>query len=88
MTRAINQYFPKDTLISRPSGGFVLWLELSADVDSRQVFTQALQEGICIAPGDMFSTSDNYKNFIRLSCGYSWNEKFEKSIKTLSKLVR
>lgn len=88
MTRSINLHFPKDTLISRPSGGFVLWLELSADVDSRQIFTQALQEGICIAPGDMFSTSDNYKNFIRLSCGYSWNEKFEKSIKTLSELVR
>jgi len=87
MTRAINQYFPKNTLVSRPSGGFVLWLELSSGVDSRQVFSQALHEGICIAPGEMFSTSDNYKNFIRLSCGYSWDEKLEQSIKKLSELI-
>ena len=88
MTRAINQSFPKDTRISRPAGGFVLWLELSAGIESRQIFVQALKKGICIAPGDVFSTTDHYKNFIRLSCGYPWDKRLERSIQILSELVR
>ena len=50
MTRAIDKYFPSGTRVSRPSGGFVLWLEFPSVVKTRELFKKALDQGICFAP--------------------------------------
>lgn len=88
MTRAIDRHFPDGTKVTRPAGGFVLWVELPEACNSREVFHTALEQGICIAPGDMFSASDRYKHCIRLSCGEAWSERIERSIATLGSLIR
>ena len=88
MTRAIDRHFPSGTRVTRPAGGFVLWLELPEGCDSRELFRAALAEGICIAPGDMFSASDRYQHCIRLSCGEDWSDRIAQSIATLGALTR
>jgi DNA-binding transcriptional MocR family regulator len=87
MTRAIDRSFPTATRVSRPAGGFVLWLELPAQVKTRPLFQRALEEGICFAPGEMFSASGRFANCLRLSCGHSWNERMERGIARLGALV-
>ncbi|WP_422369449.1 PLP-dependent aminotransferase family protein [Pelagibius sp.] len=87
MTRAIGRSFPASTRVTRPAGGFVLWLELPAGFDSRQLFDRALTKGICFAPGDVFSAAGRYRNCLRLSCGHAWDARIEKSIGTLGKMV-
>jgi DNA-binding transcriptional MocR family regulator len=87
MTRAIERTFPEGTKVTRPAGGFVLWLELPRPFRSRELFPQALEKGICFAPGDVFSASGRYHNCLRLSCGHSWNAWIEKGILTLGGLV-
>lgn len=87
MTRAIDRSFPKSTRVTRPVGGFVLWLELPENCDSRALFHRALQHGICFAPGDMFSATGRYRNCMRLSCGHNWGSRIEQSIETLGELV-
>ncbi len=88
MTRAIDRYFPEGTRVTRPAGGFVLWLELPPTCDSRELFHAALKAGICFAPGDMFSASDRYRHCIRLSCGEPWSERIEQSLATLGELAK
>jgi DNA-binding transcriptional MocR family regulator len=83
MTRAITRSFPPSTRISRPAGGFVLWVELPAGIDARALFDRALDRGICVAPGDVFSATRRHTNCMRLSCGHTWDERIEKSIETL-----
>ena len=87
MTRTIDRTFPPGTRVTRPEGGFVLWLELPAGCDCRALFKQALDLGICFAPGDMFSASDRYANCIRLSCGEAWSPRIERALETLGQLV-
>ncbi|MBL1419855.1 MAG: PLP-dependent aminotransferase family protein [Alphaproteobacteria bacterium] len=91
MTRAIEQYFPAGTRVSRPSGGFLLWLELPYQIDGKALFKQALDKGICFAPGTVFSPNpevDNrFANCMRLSCGHEWNEQIDKAIQTLGKMA-
>ncbi len=58
MTRAVARHFPPNTKVTRPVGGFVLWLELPPSFDSRALYSQALAEGVCFAPRDIFSASD------------------------------
>jgi DNA-binding transcriptional MocR family regulator len=87
MIRAVERSFPKGTKVTRPSGGFVLWLELSSGVNTRALFDAALQEGICFAPGDVFSTSGQYSNCLRLSCAQPWDLRIERGVKRLGELA-
>lgn len=84
---AVAEYFPPNTKITRPQGGFVLWIELPKNVDSTKLQAAALAENISINPGALFSASGKYRNFIRVSCGHPWSDKFDEAAKTLGRLV-
>ncbi len=86
--QGILQYFPDDTRISRPQGGFVLWVELNPVIDTYELCTEALKHHISIAPGRIFSISSNYSNYLRIGYGSPWNEKVESGLKTLGSIIR
>ena len=88
MIRTIDRAFPKGTRVSRPDGGFVLWLELPKPLDSRVLFEAALKKGVCFVPGDVFSTSRRFANCLRVSCGSAWHPRIEKGLETLGDLAR
>lgn len=87
MTRAVEASFPAGTKVSRPEGGFVLWLELPRRLDARALLDRALDKNICFAPGDVFSASRRFKNCLRLSAGYSWTPRIENGVRTLGRLA-
>ena len=87
MIRAVERSFPKGTKVSRPAGSFVLWLELPKSVQTRTLFDEALENGICFVPGDVFSASGRYGHCLRLSCGHGWNDRIEKGVMKLGKLA-
>ncbi|MBU5615384.1 aminotransferase-like domain-containing protein [Geomonas azotofigens] len=87
MTDALVRYFPEGTRMTRPGGGFMLWVEMPEQVDSVQLFHRALERGISITPGAIFSLSGKYRNFIRLSTAF-WDEKAERGVETLGGLVK
>jgi DNA-binding transcriptional MocR family regulator len=86
MSDAVGRYFPAGTKVTRPQGGYVLWVELSRSVDSLELHRRALQQKISIAPGPIFSANQKYRNFIRLSCGQPWSEKIDHAVRTLGEL--
>lgn len=88
MSNAIGRYFPDGTKVTRPRGGYVLWVELPRSVDSIELHRRALEQKISIAPGPIFSPKQRYKNFIRLSCGLPWAERVDRAIATLGQLAR
>src|SRR5262245_10758848 len=51
----IARHFPAGTRVTRPSGGFVLWVELPRGSDAVELYELAMQERIGFAPGPMFS---------------------------------
>jgi DNA-binding transcriptional MocR family regulator len=87
MMRTIDRTFPRGTRVSRPDGGFVLWLQLPKPLASRELFEAALKKGICFVPGDVFSTSGRYANCLRVSCGSTWHPRIEKGLETLGALA-
>ena len=87
MTEAVIHYFPEGTKITRPEGGFVIWLELPGEVDSFALARRALEQGISIAPGPIFSASQKYRQFIRLSCACVWGNRIERALASLAGLL-
>lgn len=87
MTGAIGRYFPEGTKVTRPQGGYVLWVELPKSVDSLELHRKARAAKISIAPGPIFSAKQRYKNFVRISCGQPWSEKIDTAVRTLGGIM-
>ena len=86
-THAISNYFPEGTRVSRPQGGFVIWVELAKKVNGLKLSHRMLSEKISIAPGQIFSASQKYQNCIRLNCAQPWSSKIEKSLIILGREI-
>jgi len=86
MTDAVARHFPAGTCMTRPQGGFILWVEMPAGIDAIRLYHQALERGISIVPGPLFSLSGKYGNHIRLSAA-QWDERIEQGIRTLGELA-
>jgi len=86
MRQAVIRHFPEGTRVTQPSGGFVLWVELPQRVDSLKLYEDALNSGITIAPGPIFSAKQKFRNFVRLNAGF-WSERIEGAILTLGRLA-
>jgi DNA-binding transcriptional MocR family regulator len=86
MAEAIGRAFPGGTRVSRPQGGFVLWVEMPEGVDSILLYKKAKSHGVAIAPGSIFSVDGKYRNCIRLNAA-SWAPAVEVAIDTLGKLA-
>ncbi|NBD07930.1 aminotransferase-like domain-containing protein [Corallococcus silvisoli] len=85
---AVAEHFPEGTRVALPSGGMLLWVQLPPTVDAHVLNARALEAGISIAPGSIFSARpDSYRNFIRLSCGQPWTPRIEAAIATLGSLA-
>ncbi|GGF53975.1 GntR family transcriptional regulator [Alteromonas lipolytica] len=67
MLKAIEQYFPQGTRVSFPEGGFILWVELPEQYDATKLAEQAKEQGIILAPGQMFSATGKYRNCLRFN---------------------
>ena len=62
--------FPSGTRVSLPEGGFVLWVQLPDGFDGVDVANRAALAGVVILPGAAFSANLQYRNYIRIACGY------------------
>jgi DNA-binding transcriptional MocR family regulator len=88
MSRTIDRAFPRGTRVSQPAGGFVLWVELPRPLKTRALLEEALEHGICFAPGDVFSASNRYTHCLRVSCGHRWDARIEAAVELLGGLAK
>ncbi len=88
MSQAVCTYFPAETKMTRPQGDFVLWLELPTEFEALVLYEEALAHNIQIAPGVMFSPSENYRNCFLLNCGLPWSSKIEQAMQTIGTLCK
>lgn len=87
-TQAISQHFPTGTKVTQPKGGFVLWVELAEGINTLQLTQQMLQRNVSIAPGQIFSATQKYRNCIRISCAQPWTLGVEQALTMLGQLCQ
>ncbi|MBI5249904.1 MAG: PLP-dependent aminotransferase family protein [Desulfomonile tiedjei] len=86
MARAVEDHFPKGTSVTRPTGGFVLWVECPNYVNALKLYEMSLEAGISIAPGPVFSIKGKYQNCLRLNAGF-WSPRIENAVAIVGKLA-
>jgi DNA-binding transcriptional MocR family regulator len=85
---SMHRHFPAGYRVAVPAGGYFLWVECAAAVDSLEVHRLALNGGITIAPGPMFSARRQFSNFIRLNYGHPWTPEMDKAIRRLGEIIK
>jgi DNA-binding transcriptional MocR family regulator len=67
MTEWVQRYFPAGTRVSRPQGGFMLWVELPEGFDTLRLNQALIAQGVQIAVGSIFSASGKFRNCLRMN---------------------
>ncbi len=86
ISQAVTRDFPGGTRVTRPAGGFVLWVQLPDRIDALELYTLAQRNGISLTPGALFSPSNQFFNFIRINAAL-WNIPIERALHRLGDMV-
>ena len=85
---AVLQHFPPGTRVTRPLGGYFVWVELPPGHDSLALHRAALAEGISLAPGPLFSAGGDFRACLRLNGGQPWTPALVRAVTRLGELIR
>jgi DNA-binding transcriptional MocR family regulator len=88
VSHAIAESFPPGIKMTCPHGGMFLWIELPRKVDALELSDRAQREEISIGPGPLFSAKQQFRNFIRVSCGHPWSGRIERAVGVLGSLAK
>lgn len=73
MEESLQEHLSEYADWTRPDGGYFFWLELKGNIDATALRIRAFEHGVGFQPGEVFSSTGNFKNFIRLSFAH-YNE--------------
>lgn len=79
--------WPVSVRVTAPQGGLAVWLELPATVDTLAAYPKALDAGVVITPGPLFSASGKYGNCLRVSFSHPWDERRIRALNQLPELL-
>ncbi|CCP01776.1 hypothetical protein BN439_0687 [Erwinia amylovora Ea644] len=84
--QALKKYLPAGARMNDSRGGYFLWIELPKQINTTELCYSALRHNISIAPGKMFSSSEQYANYFRFNTAW-WSESQETAVATLGRLI-
>lgn len=87
IAQAVAAHFPAGTRASVPGGSMMLWVELPPSVCGTALSDAALDHGIRVVPGALFSNSDRFDHFVRIGCGLPVTREHEEALRRLGELA-
>jgi DNA-binding transcriptional MocR family regulator len=95
LARQVDEYrnklmgvLPVGSSISRPAGGFLLWIRLPSGLDGDAIHTAALDAGVATVPGSLFSADGEFRDHVRISCGPPFDQVTEEAVSILGQVVQ
>ena len=76
-----------DATISRPAGGFFLWIRLPSGTDKARLAERAVQARIQYTPGPVFYANGGGEGYIRLAFSYEQPDKCYEGARLLAKAM-
>ena len=87
--KIIQSHFPKNTQVSVPKGGYLLWLTLPEKLNTDLLLLIALERyNIAFAPGILFSNITNHRQSMRINCALMSQVKEQEGLKKLGELAK
>lgn len=84
----LDQHMPKSVTWYVPEGGYFVWVKI-AGVDTSELLSQALSEGVSYIPGKhFFLNQQDGAEYLRLSFSYAEEKEIVEGIQKLSKVIK
>jgi 2-aminoadipate transaminase len=87
MVQSIKEYFPPEVKSTYPQGGLFLWVGIREDLDTKEVFQEAIKEKVAFVPGHSFFPNGGHKNFMRINFSNMPEDRIVEGIKRLGKVL-
>lgn len=81
-------HFPPGTRVSRPEGGYFLWVELPPAINALDLHRHALQHGISLAPGQLFSADQRFAHCVRINYGHPGDGRLLPALECVGNLAK
>jgi len=88
MLNALEKYFPKEAIWTKPQGGFFVVATLPEYIDTGEMFKEAIEENVAYVPGAPFFADGKGQNTMRLSFCFPSVEDIDEGIKRLGKVIK
>jgi DNA-binding transcriptional MocR family regulator len=85
---SLTRHLPDGVRVTRPEGGYFLWLEMPAGRDAIEIHRLALEHGFSIAPGPIFSAKREFRHCLRLNYGHPWTPASDNAVRVLGRILR
>ena len=88
--KAMDDCFPAQMGVSwtRPEGGLFLWVTLPEDINTMDLFYQAIKFKVAFVPGEVFYGENAAKNHMRINFSYPAKDQLKEGINRLSKCIK
>jgi 2-aminoadipate transaminase len=87
MLAALDRELPAGATWTEPDGGFFVWVELPG-VDTADLLSTAVEEGVVYLPGTMFYADGRESNALRLSFSYASPDEMDRAVAALGRAAR
>ncbi|MDR2493078.1 MAG: PLP-dependent aminotransferase family protein [Coriobacteriales bacterium] len=89
MLEALAEFFPPEARWTRPEGGLFVWVTLPEYIDTPQMLSVALENGVTFVPGDGCypAGSGKGRNSMRIAFCYEEPDKIREAVRRLSLVI-
>ena len=89
MFESLEKFMPDGVTWTNPDGGMFIWVTFPENIDTSELFEDALKKKVAFIPGAKFYTKGTgKKNEIRLNFSYPDTDQIREGIKRLSELIK
>jgi 2-aminoadipate transaminase len=88
MIQALEQYMPEGVQWTKPKGGLFLWVTLPKSIDTKEIFTKAVEAKVAFVPGGSFHPLGGGENTMRLNFSNTRPELTTEGIKRLAQVIK
>ena len=86
----MEECFPEDMGVTwtKPEGGLFLWMTVPEQIDTKQLFYEAIKFKVAFVPGEVFYGENPSKNHMRINFSYASEEQLAEAVRRLSKCIK
>jgi 2-aminoadipate transaminase len=88
MLGALEEHFSDIARWSKPQGGVFVWVSLPQELDTTEMFHQAIEKKVAYIPGGVFSVDGSTRNTVRLNFSNVKPEAITEGVARLGQVVR
>lgn len=88
--QTMEKYFPEKMGVTwtRPEGGLFLWVTVPEQIDTHELFYDAIEYKVAFVPGDVFFGENPSKNHMRINFSFATKEQLAQAVSRLSACIK